>query len=102
MPVVIFSLVYRLARRLFELLVLRTRSDASKDVARASNHTAQKHRTTSGTPQATDPEIVIQRRAQRGHATPPGDGHGRASTRSAVWSTLAYIAVVFCSRWRST
>jgi putative transposase len=32
MPVVIFSLVYLLARRLFELLVLRTRSDASKDV----------------------------------------------------------------------
>jgi hypothetical protein len=32
MPVVIFSLVYRLARRLFELLVGRTRSDASKDV----------------------------------------------------------------------
>jgi hypothetical protein len=32
MPVVIFSLVYLLVRRLFELLVLRTRSDASKDV----------------------------------------------------------------------
>jgi len=32
MPVVIFSLVYLLARRLFELLVLRTRSNSSKDV----------------------------------------------------------------------
>ena len=32
MPVVIFSLLYLLARRLFELLVLRARSDASKDV----------------------------------------------------------------------
>jgi putative transposase len=32
MPVVIFSLVYLLARRLFELLVLRARTDASKDV----------------------------------------------------------------------
>ena len=32
MPVVIFSPVYLLGRRLFELLVLRTRSDVSKDV----------------------------------------------------------------------
>jgi uncharacterized protein (UPF0261 family) len=32
MLVVIFSLVYLLARRLFELLVLRARTDASKDV----------------------------------------------------------------------
>jgi hypothetical protein len=32
MPVVIFSLVYLLARRLVELLVLRARGDASKDV----------------------------------------------------------------------
>jgi putative transposase len=32
MFVVIFSLVYLLARRLVELLVLRARSDASKDV----------------------------------------------------------------------
>jgi hypothetical protein len=32
MPVVIFSLLYLLARRLFELLVLRARSDAGKDV----------------------------------------------------------------------
>jgi hypothetical protein len=32
MPVVIFSLVYQLARRLFELLVLRARTDTSKDV----------------------------------------------------------------------
>ena len=32
MPVVIFSLVYLLARRLFELLVLRARTDTSKDV----------------------------------------------------------------------
>jgi putative transposase len=32
MPVVIFSLVYLLARRLLELLVLRARSEASKDV----------------------------------------------------------------------
>jgi len=32
MPAVIFSLVYLLARRLVELLVLLARSDASKDV----------------------------------------------------------------------
>src|ERR671916_444120 len=32
MPVVIFSLVYLLARRLVELLVLRARTDVSKDV----------------------------------------------------------------------
>jgi putative transposase len=32
MPSVIFSLVYLLARRLFELLVLWARTDASKDV----------------------------------------------------------------------
>jgi hypothetical protein len=32
MPVVIFSLVYLLTRRLFELLVLRARTDASKDI----------------------------------------------------------------------
>ena len=32
MPVVIVSLVYLLARRLVELLVLRARTDASKDV----------------------------------------------------------------------
>src|SRR5665811_457536 len=38
---------------------------------------------------ATDPQIVIKGRTQRGHATPPDDGHGRASTRSAVRSTLA-------------
>jgi hypothetical protein len=31
MPVVIFSLVYLLARRLFELLVLHARTEASKD-----------------------------------------------------------------------
>ena len=38
---------------------------------------------------ATDAQIVIQRRAQRAHDTPPGVGHGRASGRSAAWSTLA-------------
>jgi putative transposase len=32
MPVVIVSLVYLMARRLIELLVLRARTDASKDV----------------------------------------------------------------------
>ena len=32
MPVVIFSLVYLLARRLVELLVLCARTDVSKDV----------------------------------------------------------------------
>jgi putative transposase len=32
MPVVIFSLVYLLTRRLFELLVLRACTDASKDI----------------------------------------------------------------------
>jgi hypothetical protein len=32
MPVAIFSLVYLLTRRLFELLVLRARTDASKDI----------------------------------------------------------------------
>jgi hypothetical protein len=32
MPVVIFSLVYLLTRRLFELLVLCARTDASKDI----------------------------------------------------------------------
>jgi putative transposase len=32
MPVVIFSLVYVLAGRLLELMVLRARSEASKDV----------------------------------------------------------------------
>src|SRR5438094_5227238 len=32
MPIVIFSLVYLLARRLVELLVLRARTDVSKDV----------------------------------------------------------------------
>ena len=50
-----------------------------------------------------DAQIVSERVAKRAHATPPsGDGHGRASARSALRSTLAYIAVVFCSRWRST
>ena len=47
---------------------------------------------------ATDAQIVIQRRAQRGHDTPADMGHGRTSARSAAWSTLASIAVVFCSR----
>ncbi len=51
---------------------------------------------------ATQAQIVSQRIAER-HAAPPScDGHGRASARSALRSTLAYIAVVFCSRWRST
>ena len=47
---------------------------------------------------ATDAQVVIQRRAQRAHDTPAGVGHGRASGRSAAWSTLAWIAVVFCPR----
>ena len=38
---------------------------------------------------ATDTQVVIQRRAQRAHDTPAGVGHGRASGRSAAWSTLA-------------
>ena len=38
---------------------------------------------------ATDPQIVIKGRKQRGHGAPPGEGHGRASTRRAVRSTLA-------------
>ena len=51
---------------------------------------------------ATEAQIVSQRFAKR-HAAPPScDGHGRASARSALRSTLAYIAVVFCSRWRNT
>jgi hypothetical protein len=50
-----------------------------------------------------DAKIVTERVAKRAHATPPScDGHGRASAHSAVRSTLAYIVVVFCSRWRST
>jgi hypothetical protein len=46
---------------------------------------------------ATEAQIISQRVAER-HAAPPScDGHGRASARSALRSTFAYCAVVFCS-----
>src|ERR1019366_10700333 len=51
---------------------------------------------------AADRQIVGERFLKRGHATPPRDGQGRTSSPNAVRSTLAYMAVVFCSRWRST
>ena len=38
---------------------------------------------------AADAQVVIQRRTQRAHDTPADVGHGRASGRSAPWSTLA-------------
>jgi hypothetical protein len=38
---------------------------------------------------AADPQVVGKRFAKRGHAAPPGDGHGRASALSAVRSTFA-------------
>ena len=37
---------------------------------------------------AADPQIIGEGFAKRGHATPPGDGHGR-SARSALRSTFA-------------
>src|ERR1022692_3525236 len=51
---------------------------------------------------AADLQIVPEGFTKRAHATPPWDGHWRASARSALRSTFAYFAVVFCSRWRST
>ena len=38
---------------------------------------------------AADPQIVGERFFKRGHATPPGDGHGRSSPPNAIRSTLA-------------
>src|SRR5207302_2136013 len=45
-------------------------------------------------------QVLPGRSAQRAHGAPPG--HGRASTRSAFSSTLAYTLVASWLRCRST